>query len=149
MTNNKILYIIIAIVVLVIIGGVTYWYMQSQNSYTPTSYLNTQDSNTSTNLNTQNNSKPTSALNQNPTTVSVTISNFIFTPKNLTIHKGDTVTWKNNDSMTHTVTGDNGGPSSQYINLDESYSYTFTTTGTFPYHCSIHPSMKAVIQVIN
>lgn len=55
MTNNNILYIIIALVVIAVIGVGIYWYMQSQNSYTATPYSNTQNSTMPTNSGTQNN----------------------------------------------------------------------------------------------
>jgi plastocyanin len=49
--------------------------------------------------------------------------------------------------MSHTVTGDNGGPSSQPLATGQSYSFTFNTAGTFAYHCSIHPSMTGMVIV--
>lgn len=81
------------------------------------------------------------------TTVSVAISGFKFAPATITINKGDTVTWTNNDSAPHTVTGDNGGPSSGQLSKGQSYSYTFTAAGTFPYHCAVHPMMTATVVV--
>lgn len=77
----------------------------------------------------------------------ITIQGVAFAPKTLTVKKGTTVTWKNNDSVPHTVTGDAGGPSSQQLANGQSYSYTFSTIGTFPYHCTIHPSMTATVTV--
>lgn len=82
-------------------------------------------------------------------TATVTISNFAFSPATLTVHKGTTVTWTNDDSAPHTVTGNNGGPASSPLSQGKTYSYTFNTVGSFPYHCSIHPSMTATITVIN
>lgn len=82
-----------------------------------------------------------------PNSASITISNFEFNPQAITVNKGTTVKWINQDSATHTVTGDNGGPSSGNLAQGASYSYTFDQTGSFPYHCSIHPSMTATVIV--
>ncbi|MBY0376670.1 cupredoxin family copper-binding protein, partial [Patescibacteria group bacterium] len=83
------------------------------------------------------------------TSHTVSISNFAFSPSSITIKKGDTVIWTNKDSAPHTVTGNTGGPSSDTLNKGQSYSFTFNTTGTFPYYCKIHPSMTANVTVIN
>jgi plastocyanin len=83
-----------------------------------------------------------------PTKASVSISNFSFNPATLTVKKGTRVTWTNNDSVGHTVTADNGsGPGSGLLNNGDSYNYTFDATGTYPYHCSVHPSMKGTVIV--
>ena len=77
---------------------------------------------------------------------SVDAKNFAFEPKTVTIKVGQTVTWTNQDSVTHTVTGD-GGIDSGDLSKGESYSKTFDTAGTFNYHCSIHPSMTGQVIV--
>lgn len=79
--------------------------------------------------------------------VSVTIQNMMFAPSTLNVRVGDTVVWTNNDSVAHTVTGDTAGPRSTSIAQGGTYSYTFTTSGTFSYHCSIHPSMMGTVMV--
>ncbi|MBO1415080.1 cupredoxin family copper-binding protein [Streptomyces sp. FH025] len=81
-------------------------------------------------------------------TQSVTIANFAFSPGTLTVSKGTTVTWTNNDTDTHTVTSSGGGPlNSSPLAKGASYSYTFTTAGTFAYICSIHPFMHGTVVV--
>jgi len=82
-----------------------------------------------------------------PASHNVSIQNFSFSSSSLTVKKGDTVVWTNKDSVPHTVTGDNGGPSSGTLSLNQTYSFTFKTAGSFPYHCSIHPSMTATVTV--
>lgn len=79
--------------------------------------------------------------------VSVSIKNLNFDPSGIIVKKGATVEWVNNDTMSHTVTGDKGGPASQYLNPGAKYNYTFNTVGKFPYHCSIHQFMKGVVTV--
>lgn len=78
----------------------------------------------------------------------VSIANLSFSPTSLTVKKGTSVIWTNNDSATHTVTRDGAdGPSSGSIENSQTYSFTFSQTGTFTYHCSIHPSMSGTVTV--
>ncbi len=139
--------VIYVVIAAILYGLVYYFFFMKKNTYTQTNtqvYQQTQSENNSnsptTSINTPNN---TSILNN----TYILIKNFKFSPNTVTIHKGDSVTWTNDDSMSHTVTGDTSGPASSAISSGSAYSYTFTKTGTFPYHCSIHPSMKATIVV--
>ena len=77
----------------------------------------------------------------------VQIQGMTFMPSILTVAKGTTVTWTNNDSVSHNVPGDNGGPASGTLVHGATYSYTYTTAGTFSYHCSIHPTMVGKVIV--
>jgi amicyanin len=78
----------------------------------------------------------------------IDISNFQFQPNELTISVGETVTWTNKDSATHTITSDSGNEvGSQGFSKGEVYSHTFTEKGTYEYHCSFHSSMKGKIIV--
>jgi len=77
---------------------------------------------------------------------------FAFSPATLTIKAGTTVIWKNTTAAPHTVTSDNGqsfdsGTSNPIAAQTGTFSFTFTTPGTFAYHCEIHPFMKATIIV--
>jgi plastocyanin len=68
----------------------------------------------------------------------------------LVVPPGTTVTWVNQDpAMPHTATSTSGLWNSQVLNTGQSYSYQFTTEGTFPYICTIHgaASMSGVVQV--
>ncbi|MFE0459060.1 plastocyanin/azurin family copper-binding protein [Kitasatospora sp. NPDC058965] len=80
---------------------------------------------------------------------SVAIKNFAFAPAAVTVKVGTTVTWTNQDSEPHTVTGQNNtGPlNSKALNTGQSYSYTFTTPGSYSYLCTIHPFMTATVTV--
>lgn len=82
-----------------------------------------------------------------PRSHEVAIQNFAFSEKSITIMKGDSIIWTNKDSASHTVTGDNNGPSSSTLKTNEMYSFTFNTAGTFTYHCAFHPSMKGTVLV--
>ena len=77
----------------------------------------------------------------------VLIQNMAFAPATITVNAGTTVTWTNKDAIAHTVTSDNGLFNSGNIGKNGTYSYTFPTTGSFPYHCSIHPMMKGTVVV--
>jgi plastocyanin len=77
----------------------------------------------------------------------VEINNFMFTPQNLTVPVGTTVTWKFDDSTQHTVTADDNSFASSPMANGQTFTHTFSTAGTVPYHCSIHPEMTATIIV--
>ena len=78
----------------------------------------------------------------------VNIENFSFSPLELKIKKGETVMWLNKDSAAHTIVSDSGNElSSATLSKGKIYFHTFNSTGTFAYHCGIHPSMKARIIV--
>ena len=87
------------------------------------------------------------ATGSSGTTASVSIANFSFTPATLSVSVGTTVTWTNNDSVTHTVTADQGAFDSNNLSPGNTFSFTFSQAGTYPYHCKIHPSMMGTIQV--
>jgi amicyanin len=83
-----------------------------------------------------------------PKTYTVDIQNFAFANTMLKINKGNTVVWTNLDSAPHTVTSDSGSElNSPRLSSGQTYSHTFTTTGTFDYHCAVHPMMKATVVV--
>ena len=78
----------------------------------------------------------------------VSISNYAYSPAALTVTAGTTVTWTNNDSVAHTVTSDTGYFGSRQMSPGGTCSFTFTSPGTYGYHCQIHPTMKGTIIVI-
>src|SRR3989442_7938183 len=73
---------------------------------------------------------------------------YMFDPATLTIKKGMQVVWTNMSDAPHTVTSD-AGAFNTLSNLSENqtFMFTFTTAGTFTYHCNVHPYMKATITV--
>jgi amicyanin len=79
----------------------------------------------------------------------VNIAQFAFSPASLSVKVGTTVTWTNNDSEPHTVTStNNSGPlKSPAMKSGDTYTFTFTTAGTFDYLCTIHPFMTATVVV--
>jgi plastocyanin len=122
--------IAVVVVALVALGG---WYLYS-TSYKPSS----------------SNTMGQTVHNQTPqATNSVTIQNMAFSPANISVKKGTTVTWTNQDSVGHTVTETDGktGPSSSTLNQGSTYSFTYNEVGTFNYHCSIHTYMTGTVTV--
>lgn len=81
------------------------------------------------------------------TGTTVDIKNFAFSPANLTVRVGTTVTWTNRDSDAHTVVSSNGPLRSPTLDTGDSYRYTFTKVGTYAYLCSIHPFMLGSVEV--
>jgi plastocyanin len=77
----------------------------------------------------------------------VTIDNYAFSPASITVSVGTTVTWVNNDTTAHTVTADDGSFDSGNLAPGESFTYTFTSAGSFVYHCNYHPNMEGTVAV--
>lgn len=70
-----------------------------------------------------------------------------FTPSTITVSAGTTITWTNNDGMVHNVTSNTGIFSSGTINPNQTFSQLFSVAGTFPYKCTIHPTMTGTVIV--
>jgi plastocyanin len=77
----------------------------------------------------------------------VSIADFSFSPSTVTVNVGDTVTWTNSDQAPHTATANDGSFNTGSISNGSSDSVTFDTAGTFPYHCTIHPTMSGTVVV--
>jgi len=83
-----------------------------------------------------------------PITDTVTIQATIFAPFTMTVGLGATVTWKNTDTETHSVVADDGSFSSGDIAPNETYSFSFTSNRSYPYHCGLHPAVTGAVQVM-
>ena len=82
-----------------------------------------------------------------PTSI-VSIDNFSFGPQTLTVKAGTTVTWTNRDDIPHGIASSNNAfKKSGALDTDDSYSFTFTTPGTYQYFCYLHPHMVGSIVV--
>lgn len=85
------------------------------------------------------------------TSVKMTETNnrYHFTPPTVTLAVGETVHWTNTTDTAHTVTSDSGTAlASSQIAAGATFSHTFSTTGTFAYHCTIHPYMTGQVTVV-
>lgn len=87
-------------------------------------------------------------------TVEVSMKDIAFDPDSITISKGDTVTWTNDESIGHDVTKTDG-PGADFSSGDpgamsegDTFSETFDTAGEISYECTVHaPSMSGTITV--
>ena len=76
-----------------------------------------------------------------------TKTNTAYAPTPVNISAGGSVTWTNSDSTTHTSTADDNSWGSGSIAPGASYTRTFSSAGTFTYHCTIHPGMVGTVVV--
>jgi plastocyanin len=95
----------------------------------------------------------------------INLSSLMFHPANATVDLGTTVTWRNDEPITHTVT------SGRFQGVDETtglrssqqpdgtfeaklggegktFSFKFTKPGTYTYYCDIHQGMNATVTVV-
>ncbi|MEU2041273.1 cupredoxin domain-containing protein [Nocardia niwae] len=97
--------------------------------------------------------RPTTTVQQTgerePAAATVAVDDMKFSPAEVTVAVGDTVTWKFGDKVPHSVQGIGDkamGINSPIFDKGE-WSYTFTTPGTYRYLCSLHPEMRGTITV--
>lgn len=79
--------------------------------------------------------------------VTVDIRSFEFFPRDLTVNARTEVTWTNQDSAPHDASDDGKSWMTGILKDGDSEALTFDTAGTYPYHCSVHPYMKATLTV--
>ncbi len=77
----------------------------------------------------------------------VEIVDFSYKPADLTVSKGTTVEFTNEDSTAHTATAKGGAFDSGTIQPGKSSKVTLGQAGTFTYSCSFHPFMKGTVTV--
>lgn len=85
-----------------------------------------------------------------PAPAKVAIQDLSYSPAQITISKGQSVTWTNQDSRDHTVKSADGAPASftsPNLSPGQSFTHSFSTPGTYPYGCAYHPRMKGTITV--
>jgi plastocyanin len=80
----------------------------------------------------------------------IIIKNFAFSPAQLTVKKGTSVTWKNEDSAPHIIASDSGLPGllSGTLATGNEFTFTFDQAGDQGYHCQIHPSMTGSVKIV-
>lgn len=81
------------------------------------------------------------------TEFAVVMESFTFTPAELTVPVGATVTWTNRHGARHDVVAADGTFESPLFGEGETFSFTFTAAGEYPYVCTIHPGMEGTIIV--
>ena len=76
-----------------------------------------------------------------------TLGTASYVPNPATVSQGTVVTWSNSDTSTHDIVSDTGVFDSGRVAQNGTFNFTFTGKGSFPYHCSIHPTMTGTIVV--
>jgi len=94
-------------------------------------------------------SSNSSSDNKAVATTSVAIADMAYSPATITVKKGATVTWKNQDAVAHTVTADDSSLSmdSGSVAQGGTFKFTFSQAGTFKYHCTFHSNMHGTVIV--
>ncbi|MGH7157418.1 MAG: cupredoxin domain-containing protein [Candidatus Saccharimonadales bacterium] len=126
-------WLIVLIVILIAAAAIA---LATHNSNSPQPATNSQGSSSSSS------NQPASGV--------INIRDMMFTPSQITVAKGGTVTWTNNGTTTHEVVDDLsnvGGPDSGTISPGGTYSFMFNRTGSFQYHDPSHTSMRGTIVV--
>jgi plastocyanin len=89
----------------------------------------------------------------------VSVAGYAFSPMSITIKAGTSVKWTNDDAVDHTTTSDGGSWNSGQMSAPSggggyggmtaggSFTYTFSSAGTFAYHCANHTYMTGTITV--
>jgi plastocyanin len=80
-------------------------------------------------------------------THTVTIEGMQFQPERLTVARGDTVVWVNEDLVPHTATSGDDVFDSEIIQPEKSWRFTARQKGEFAYICTFHPTMTATLRV--
>jgi plastocyanin len=129
-------WILIYVVIAAVVYGLIYYFVLAKKGGYPNSQ-STQSANPQATL-----------LNSAPSTQNtVQISNYSFSPARLTVKVGGTVTWTNQDSMSHSATADDNSFDTGLLGQGKSGTATFNKAGTYTYHCSVHPYMHGTIIV--
>ncbi len=84
-------------------------------------------------------------------TIEISIEKMAFSNETITIKKGDTIVWTNNDVNAHTVTVTQGPAPDKFdsnlLRQGQTFSHTFDIPSTYLYKCSLHPVMRGKIIV--
>jgi plastocyanin len=81
-------------------------------------------------------------------TKNVNIRSTGFAPRNVTINGGDTVQWKNRDTVAHQVVANNGSFASGQLPRNGVYAKRLDAPGTYNYHDGLKPSLKGTVRVV-
>jgi plastocyanin len=80
-------------------------------------------------------------------TKNVNIKSTGFVPKAVTVAGGDSVIWKNVDTVNHQVVANSGAFASGQITPNHTYTKRLDTPGTYQYHDALHPTLKGTVKV--
>ncbi len=111
----------------------------SSNSSTENTAGNTDTSSASTTI--------TNSSKEVASDKTINIQNMAFAPSVLSVAVGDTVTFTNSDSLSHTATANDSSFDTGTIAPGESKTVTLREAKTITFHCNFHPSMTGTISV--
>ncbi len=77
----------------------------------------------------------------------VVVAHLAFVPTSVTVTSGTTVTWLNDDETAHQITANDGSFGSQPLNPGETFKFTFSKSGTFPYTDPLQGYMSGTVIV--
>lgn len=77
----------------------------------------------------------------------VSIANFTFTPAEITIAAGESITWTNDDGAPHGLAYEDGAKGTDLLLPGASFSRQFDRPGTYDYSCAVHPYMTGRVVV--
>jgi plastocyanin len=77
----------------------------------------------------------------------VTIEGMRYMPETVEVNAGDTIMWSNKDAFPHTVTAVDRSFDSGSLGPERTWKWKALKKGTFPYLCTLHPTMKATLVV--
>ena len=77
----------------------------------------------------------------------VSINGFAFRPAEMTVQRGQAVTWTNDDPAEHTVTEQSSAFTSETLSQGDRFRMVFDRPGTYRYFCALHPEMKGTVVV--
>jgi amicyanin len=148
MKQNKGLLIGIVVIIVIVAGALL---VAGSKKTDNSSGYNSSSSSTSS-KSSSNKSSDSAALSNAVATNVATIQNYAFSPAVIKVKVGDTVTWTNQDSVSHNVvasTPSADAPNGPLIGKGETYQFTFTKAGTYTLHCAPHPYMHQIVEVTN
>lgn len=80
--------------------------------------------------------------------MTASIIDFEFDPATVSAKVGDVISWTNDGAAPHTATlDDHGACATAQLSPGQSGAISFDTAGTYPFHCSVHPTMKGTIEI--
>ncbi len=135
----------IASIILIIIMSVIIVGRQTSTS-TPSNEDKTQTKESETTASEDSADEPESA-EKSESSADIKIVNSSFKPATYKIKKDDRIIWQNQDTTVHTITSDTGTFDSGNLDQGKTFTQKFEFKKTIPYHCKIHPNMKAEITV--
>lgn len=77
----------------------------------------------------------------------VTIQQYKFVPKDMTVSVGTAVKWTNQDQTPHNVIDTRKGFRSSALDTGDAFTHIFTKPGVYKYYCGLHPFMTGTITV--